>query len=386
MRGFRFAREKGSATNPESRRFVKELFWIALALTAYTYVGYPFWLKVLAVVRPRPVRCAPIAPTVSIVIAVHNEEGRLPAKLANLERLTYPSPFQVVLISDGSTDQTNAILSSAPDFVHPILLPEAHGKAMALNAGVRAATGEILVFFDARQAVAEDALLELVSYFADDSVGAVSGELHLEDATGAPKVGIYWRIEKLIRRLESDSGSVAGVTGAIFAMRRNLFVELPEGTILDDLFTPMNIVRAGKRVVFCSTAIARDRIFPEPGKEFKRRVRTLTGNYQLFKIAPWLLTPSNPIFFRFVSHKVLRLVVPLLLVLLLISSACAHGAFYKAAFAAQLLFYGLAALGWLSPPTRRFRLVATAETFTMLNIAAVFAFYNFATGRKRVWV
>lgn len=370
----------------EPRRYVKALFWIALALIAYTYVGYPLWLKLLAMARSRPVRRASVAPSVSIVIAAHNEASRLPAKLENLERLTYPSPFQVVLVSDGSTDETNNILSAAPGFVHPILLPEALGKAMALNAGVRAATGEILVFFDARQVVAEDVLTELVSYFADEKVGAVSGELHLEDATGAPKVGIYWRMEKLIRRLESDSGSVAGVTGAIFAMRRDLFVELPEGTILDDLLTPMNIVRAGKRVVFCSTAIARDRIFPEPGKEFKRRVRTLTGNYQLFKLAPWLLTPSNPIFFRFVSHKVLRLVVPFLLTLLLVSSACSRGAFYKWAFIAQLIFYALAMLGWLSPPMRRFRLVATAETFTMLNIAAVFAFYNFATGRKKVWV
>jgi hypothetical protein len=138
--------------------------------------------------------------------------------------------------------------------------------------------------------------------------------------------------------------------------------------------------------VFCSTAVARDQIFSEPRKEFSRKVRTLTGNYQLFKLAPWMLTPANPILFRFLSHKVLRLAVPLLLVLLVIAAACAPGTFYKLALVAQLVFYGLAALGWLRPPARRFRLVAIAETFTMLNVAAAFALFNFATGRRKVWV
>lgn len=365
------------------------LFWGAVVLITYVYVGYPVWLMLLAATRPRPVRRAPVfpaGPSLSIVIAVHNEESRVAAKIANLEELEYPSPFQAVIVSDGSTDGTNELLSSAPDFVHAILLREARGKAAALNAAVRAATGEILVFFDARQTVADDALLELSSYFADETVGAVSGELVLDDVSGAPKVGIYWRIEKLIRRLESDSGSVAGVTGAIYAMRRELYRPLPEGTILDDVLTPMNVVQAGKRVVFCSSAIAHDRIFVEPRKEFRRKVRTLTGNYQLFKLAPWLLTPRNPILFRFLSHKVLRLAVPILLIVLVVAAACAPGAFYKIALVAQLLFYGLAALGWLSPPARRFRLVAIAETFTMLNVAAIFALYNFATGRRKVWV
>lgn len=362
------------------------LFWGALVLIAYAYVGYPAWLTAVALLRPRPVRRAPIAPSLSVVIAVHNEERRVPAKIANLRQLKYPSPFQVVLVSDGSTDGTNELLSSAADFVHAILLGEPRGKAAALNAAVAAATGEILVFFDARQMVAEDALLELVSYFADETVGAVSGELVLDDPFGAPKVGIYWEVEKLIRRLESDSGSVAGVTGAIYAMRRELYQPLPEGTILDDLLTPMNVVRAGKRVVFCSTAIARDQIFVEPRKEFSRKVRTLTGNYQLFKLEPWLLTRKNPILFRFLSHKILRLAVPLLLVVLVISSAAVPGGFYEAALVVQLVFYGLAALGWLIPPARRFRLVAIAETFTMLNVAAMFALFNFATGRSKVWV
>ena len=162
---------------------------------------------------------------------------------------------------------------------------------------------------DARQIVDPDAVSELVSCFADPDVGAVSGELLLESAS-ADALGIYWKIEKVVRKLESATGSVVGVTGAIYAIRRELYTEIPPGTILDDVFIPMNVARMGKRVVFQPSAIARDRLFNEKGKEFSRKVRTLTGNYQLLRLAPWLLSPSNPLLFRFISHKLLRLLVP----------------------------------------------------------------------------
>jgi hypothetical protein len=115
-------------------------------------------------------------------------------------------------------------------------------------------------------------------------------------------------------------------------------------------------------------------------------VRTLTGNYQMVQLAPWMITPKNPLLFRFVSHKLLRLVVPLLLVLMLVSSALAEGLFYKTALVGQLVFYGLAAVGWFMPSARRLRVIAVAETFAMLNVAALLAFCNFVAGRKKVWV
>ncbi len=365
---------------------MNEMFWAALALISYTYFGYLLWLKLLSKLRPQPIRHDRTTPSVSVVIAAHNEERNLPAKLSDLRSIRYPAPLQIVVVSDGSTDGTNSLVQGAAATVTAVILPKARGKAFALNAGVQAATGEILVFFDARQVVEANALLHLTSYFADEDVGAVSGELELESYAGNPQAGLYWKIEKTVRRLESASGSVVGVTGAIFAMRRSLYVPLPLGTILDDVLTPMQVVRAGKRVVFCSAAKAHDRVFAERGKEFSRKVRTLTGNFQLLQLAPWLLSFSNPILFRFVSHKLLRLLVPWLLAVLLISAGCATGAVYKAALIAQLLFYGLALAGRLAPSTRRFRLVSTAETFTMLNLAAAIAFYNFATRRKDVWV
>ena len=220
-------------------------------------------------------------------------------------------------------------------------------------------------------------------------VGAASGELVLEtnSTTGASDaLGIYWKIEKAVRKLESASGSVVGVTGAIYAMRRELFTEIPVGTILDDVFVPMHVALKGKRVVFQPSAIARDSIFSDKGKEFSRKVRTLTGNYQLLRTSPWLLSFANPLLFRFISHKVLRLLVPLSLVLMLVASAVSNGATYRALFWLQLVFYALATVGMAHPSARKFKPVGVANTFVMLNLAAAIAFYNFAVGRNKVWV
>jgi cellulose synthase/poly-beta-1,6-N-acetylglucosamine synthase-like glycosyltransferase len=361
------------------------LFWICVAVVGYAYFGYAAWLWLYVRLRSRPILKRPIAPAVSIIIAVRNEEANLPAKLENLRCLDYPmGQLQIVIASDGSTDRTASILRERSVEISSVILDESRGKAVALNEAVRLATGEILVFLDARQAVDEDAISELVACFGDPEIGAVSGELLLE-ASSADGLGIYWKIEKVVRKLESASGSVVGVTGAIYAIRRELYVEIPAGTILDDVFVPMNVARMRKRIVFQPSAIARDRLFSEKGKEFSRKVRTLTGNYQLLRLAPWLLSPSNPLLFRFVSHKLLRLLVPLLLLVMLVASAIAEGPFYRAIFWLQVLFYVSATFGMLSPATKKFKPVGIASTFVMLNAAAALAFYNFAAGRKKLW-
>jgi len=369
---------------------VKLLFWLCAALVAYAYFGYAIWLWLLACLCGRPILRKSISPTVSIIIAARNEEANLPAKLENLRRLDFPKDrLQIVIASDGSTDRTASILQEQASHICPVILDKSHGKAGALNEAVKRATGEILVFLDARQFVELDSVSELVACFADPTVGAVSGELLLESASAAQSsdaLGIYWKIEKIVRKLESASGSVVGVTGAIYAIRRELYTEIPDGTILDDVFVPMNVARTGKRVIFQPSAIARDRLFSEKGKEFSRKVRTLTGNYQLLRLSPWLLSPSNPLLFRFISHKLLRLLVPLLLVLMLVTSAMATGPFFRTIFWLQILFYVLAVLGSLSPSTRKLKPVAIANTFVMLNAAAALAFYNFVAGRNRVWV
>ena len=385
-----WGRSSGAWNARESRlRDMRDIFWLSLALIVYAYAGYPVLLMAVARFKRLQVRKEEVLPTVSIVMAVRNEGLRLRRKLDNLRQLEYPPHLlQIVIASDGSTDDTEDILHLERDQVETVMLKESVGKAAALNAAVRHATGEILVFLDARQRVDLRALRELTANFADAGVGAVSGELLLEEESGAPAadaVGLYWKIEKMVRRLESASGSVVGVTGAIYAIRRELFEELPPGLLLDDVLVPMRIARRGRRVVFEPKAIARDTIFSERGREFSRKVRTLTGNYQLVQRAPWILSAKNPLLFRFVSHKLMRLAVPILLLVCLISSILADGFFYKAMLMGQVVLYCLALLGSVVPSSRRFKPVAIVSTFVMLNAAAAMALYNFVAGKDEVW-
>jgi cellulose synthase/poly-beta-1,6-N-acetylglucosamine synthase-like glycosyltransferase len=369
-----------------ARRDVRAVFWICAGFLVYSYIGYPALMWVISRVRKLPLKRAEAFPTVSIIIAARNEQAALPAKLANLRNLEYPRDrLQVVIVSDGSSDGTASILREN-EFVLPVILPDRVGKSAALNEAVKRADGEVLVFLDVRQRVEAGAIRELVACFEGGDVGAVSGELMLEGAGGEPGgLGIYWKLEKAVRRLESASGSTVGVTGAIYAMRRELFRELPAGTILDDVMIPMDVVRQGKRVVFQPTAIAHDTISDQKGREFWRKVRTLTGNYQLIYLRPWTIGLSNPILFRFVSHKLIRLLCPILLIGTLVASALSGGALYWTAFGVQVMSYVLALLGSVSPLARHFRPVAITATFVMLNAAAALALYNFVTRRKAVW-
>jgi cellulose synthase/poly-beta-1,6-N-acetylglucosamine synthase-like glycosyltransferase len=368
---------------------MKLLFWLSLTLIGYAYFGYAIWLWLQAQLKSRPILKKPIEPDITIIIAVRNEEANLPAKLENLRLMDYPQEhLQIVIASDGSTDKTADILCCQASRILPVILNQANGKAYALNEAVKQATGEILVFQDARQSVEPIAVKELIACFADSDVGAASGELVLQassNGTSPEGLGIYWKIEKLVRQLESASGSVVGVTGAFYAIRREFYTEIPAGTILDDVFVPMQVARLGKRIVFQPSAIAHDQLFSKKGKEFSRKVRTLTGNYQLLQLAPWLLSRANPLLFRFVSHKLVRLTVPALLILMLIASAMSQGLFYRVALWSQLAFYLLAFVGLSFPSSKKFNLIAIADTFVMLNAAAALAFYNFIAGRMRVW-
>jgi poly-beta-1,6-N-acetyl-D-glucosamine synthase len=386
------------------------IFWIAAALVGYSYLGYPMWLWLRSRWSPRPVRrscyqssgqisdcSSAVAPAVSAVMVVRNEEAVIARKLDNLLTLDYPQEkLDIVVVSDGSSDRTPAVLAGYihDSRVRTLLKPVSRGKAAGLNDAIQLATGEVLLFTDARQQIESGALRLLIENFADPDVGAASGELMLGDPARGETgqgMGLYWRIEKKIRELESASGSVAGATGALYCARRSLLgassMALPEGTILDDVLLPMQVVRQGFRVVFDSRARAWDSPDLGEGREFSRKVRTLSGNYQLLQLAPWLLSSENPIRFEFVSHKLSRLAVPFALLALLIASALLPQPLYRAALGAQLAFYALslaALAGVKIGPLSR--IADPARTFVVLNSAAMVAFINFVTGRKAVWV
>ena len=371
---------------------MKAVFWSAAGLIAYAYIGYPCWLWLRRRWWSRPVRASEYTPTISVVMVVRNETAHLETKLRNLFSLDYPEQLsELVIVSDGSTDETNDLLrrhENRPRF-RVILSPESRGKAAGLNDAVAAAHGELIVFTDARQKVEAGALRELARHFADPEVGCASGELMIGDPeTGetAQGVGLYWRIEKEIREMESACRSVAGATGALYAARRNLVPQLPPGTILDDVYIPMHVVRQGFRVVFAPEARAWDAPGTGMRWEFSRKVRTLAGNYQLVQLAPWLLTGANPIRFEFISHKLTRLLVPFALGAVFLSSLLLTQPVYRAALVLQLGFY---ALGLLSIARLKLgplgRAADAIRTFLVLNMAALMAFFSFITRRRVAW-
>ncbi|PYV78114.1 MAG: family 2 glycosyl transferase [Acidobacteria bacterium] len=372
---------------------MKWVFWMPAALIAYTYLGYPLWLWIRSRWCRKRVRCGPYIPFLSIIMVVHNEEKVLLRKLRNLLELNYPAELlEIVVVSDGSTDTTNQILSEhmADPHMRVIFNPQQQGKAAGLNAAMSSVRGEIVVFTDARQQIEPDAIRVLVENFADPEIGCASGELMLGDPeTGEAEqgMGVYWRIEKAVRELESAAGSVVGATGAIYAIRRKLLVRVPAETILDDVYIPMHVVRRGARVIFDPRARAWDSPDQGTAREFSRKVRTLSGNYQLLQLAPWLLSSANPLRFQFVSHKLLRLVVPFALLATLLASLVTPGVFYHGAAILQLAFYTLSLLGLVHVLRRGAfgRVTDAARTFVLLNTAAVVAFANFAVGRKAAW-
>lgn len=368
---------------------METVFWASIAFVLYVYAGYPALLAVssrmTARARGRSAmpgrqgddagrRLTPVLPGVSIVIAVRNEARRLPGRIDNLLASDYPQErLQIIVASDGSTDDPVAALAPYGQRVTLLQLPPS-GKAAALNAAVMHATNPILVFADARQRFAPDAIRKLVAAFTDPRIGAVSGELVLdcEDANSKARdestigdgVGAYWKYEKWLRHREALIDSTVGVTGAIYGMRRWLWQPLPADAILDDVLGPMRLVQRGYRVIFEPSARAFDRASGDAPSEMRRKVRTLAGNFQLLRFEPRFIVPGrNPIWVQFVSHKIGRLFVPYALIALLVSSALlvTRSPLYTAAFVAQLTFYGLALYGAVLDRRARLTPASAAE-------------------------
>ena len=323
-------------------------------------------------------------------MAVCNEEEHIERKLQNLQQLDYPSELlEAIVVSDGSTDGTHDILNRFADSeARAILLPVHVGKAEALNRAMEVTSSEVIVFVDARQRIAANALKTLVEHFADTTVGCVSGALELGNGENRIGRGIasYWRIEKSVRQWESASGSTVGATGALYAVRRSLLPHLPAGLILDDVFIPMAVARSGARVIFEANALAWDDSVGHPKREFNRKVRTLMGNYKLIRLAPWLLTSTNPLRFEFISHKLFRLAAPFALLGAVFASIFLSGFAYKLPLltAIGIGAFGIVALTRL-PLGAASRCIDLAWAFVLLNAAALVAFFYFAVGKKEAW-
>jgi cellulose synthase/poly-beta-1,6-N-acetylglucosamine synthase-like glycosyltransferase len=351
------------------------VYWSSLGVLAYTYAGYPLLVYGLSRLRSRASRAGDIEPRVSIVLAAHDERAHLRAKLECLLALDYPADrLEIIVVSDGSTDGTDEIAAAFAD--RGVILERVErpsGKPTAINRGVARATGDLIVFCDARQRVDRDALRALVRQFADHDVGAVSGELHMPGERGP---GLYWRYEAFIRAHESKLDSLVGATGALYAIRRKLFRRLPADTLVDDMITPLQIALRGYRVVFEPGAELHD-VEAAPADEFARKARTLAGNFQLLRHLPAVLHPlRNRLFFQLVSHKLLRLICPFALAGLFASNVMLVLTFapgwplYVGTLGAQLAVYVLALHG-ARAGARAGKLARVSHTFAVLNLAAV---------------
>lgn len=384
------------------------LFWISVCFIFYTYVGYPFLLFIWSKLAHKQIKRGYITPEpmVSVIIAARNEEKYILQRIKNILTQEYPiCKLQLIIVSDGSTDATNSIVkqfiknktnvkhqtTKAASIIKLIELSESKGKSNALNVAFTQSQGEYIVFADTRQQFEPNAIKELIANFLDPSVGCVSGELVLEsnsDSLISTEIISYWNLEKRIRKMESMIHSPPGATGAIYAIRSKLFQPLPDETLLDDVYIPMKIVLQGYRTIFDSRAIAFDTISQTFAQEKRRKVRTLVGNYQLLNILPKLLSPaSNPIFLRYLSHKVFRLFVPFFFIPIIFSALFINAKFYTLVVM-LLIITSILSLFDSNLPSLPYikRLTKLIRSFLYLNYFALLAaFYILSPSKKKIW-
>jgi len=370
------------------------LFWISTATIFYTYIGFPLlsWLR--SFVCRRPHKTDGITPTVSVLIAAHNEEDSIGEKLRNMLALDYPPhQLQIIVASDGSTDRTAEILRTFDDSrIVALDLPRS-GKAAALNAGVNHCTGEILVFSDANSMFGKGALRALVSPFADDSVGGVAGDQRYsrsgsDSAADAGERG-YWNFDRKMKSWQSQAGNVTSATGAIYAIRRSLFDAVPEG-VTDDFATSTQVIAKGFRLVFAHDAAAYEPVSASSGVEFGRKVRIITRGLRGVLQQRTLLNPLRHGFYsvQLFSHKVLRrqMVFPLLALLITSIVLADTSPFYLVAAIGQICFYGAAMMGYVLNGTKlgRKKPLSIPFFFCMVNFACLIASFKSLTGKRVV--
>ncbi|HYM82215.1 MAG TPA: glycosyltransferase family 2 protein [Candidatus Limnocylindria bacterium] len=371
---------------------IEIVFWSAAGLVAFTYAVFPALLLVRGRAMHRPPASQEITPRVSLIIAAYNEAHSIGDKLDNVLALDYPRDLlEVIIASDGSNDGTDRVVQRyVGDLVKLHSLPR-RGKASALNDAVAASSGEILVFSDANSLYAPDALRALVRPFADPEVGGVAGNQRYLGGKGAEGDGEgevrYWQVDRELKRAEGMAGNTISATGAIYAIRRSLFMPVPDG-VTDDFVTSTRVIAQGKRLVFAPGAIALEPVAGTSGLEFGRKVRIMTRGFRGVLMMRELLNPFRFGFYSFQLfwHKVLRrlMVFPLLVMLVLNPFLLDQGAVYRWSMAAQAGLYGCA-LAYLALRNTRFARLKPLEIpffFCMVNAAALVATWNVVRGYR----
>lgn len=367
------------------------IFWLSAAALVYTYAGYPLLVAVVSRLRPRPVRRAPNAPSVSVIITAYNEERDLRAKLENTLALDYPKEkMEVIVASDCSTDRTDEIaLEYASRGVRLHRQTERLGKTAAQNAAVAVARGEIILFSDATTLYSADVLTVMMPSFSDESVGCVAGRLVYVDPTKS-SVGhgarSYWGYETFLKTHESRACSLIGASGCLYAVRRSAYVPLyPEAC--SDFLIATKMVEQGLRAVYEPLAVCTEETNRQTRKELSMRVRVITQTFTDLWRHRFMMNPFRSGFYavELFSHKVMRYLVPVFLMMLLLASMALSpvSLFYLLVLIAQLSFYLAAFCGWvLERSGAHIRLLALPQYFVLANLASLVAFYKFLRGER----
>ena len=360
---------------------------MAVAVPVYAYLGYPVVLLLFGLVRGRPVTKRAVTPAISLLIPAYNEGDVIARKIENSLALDYPADaLEIVIASDGSTDQTVEIAQSVGgDRVRVLAFPENRGKVAILNASVPELRGEVIVFSDAPATLEPGSVRKLVENFGDPTVGAVSGLYKVvkpDQVNIGASEDFYWKYETFLKVQESRLGSTLGGHGHLHAIRKTLYPFPPPGTINDDYVIPVSVLARGYRAVYEPSAIVYEEAREMTG--FGRRVRIMAGNIQQLREIKGLLRPIRPLeVLFFLSHKVCRLLVPFaMLAALILNSLLLESQFYAGLFSAQIAFYVLAAAGtvWRLRP----RPLMLPFYFCMINLATFFGFYHALTHRRRM--
>lgn len=372
------------------------LFWLCLGVAVYVYFGYPALLWIVSRLRPRPVREAEITPLVTFVVPAYDEERVIGEKIENSLSLDYaPDRIEVLVVSNGSTDRTNEIVASYGDpRVRLLALPEP-GKMQALNAGAKAARGEILVFTDADFLLDPHSLRSLIAKFADPEVGGVCGSRNTSirregDATGEGE-GLYARWDKWQKVMESRIGSVFAADGLLYAIRKELYVPITDLHGADDIHISARIPLQGYRLVFDPRATAYERAGVQADQEFGRRIRVTNHSVRALLALRSHLFRHGFYSLELLSHKLVRHMIPFFLVPLFVTSMilAPRGVFYAVALGGQVLVYALAVAGWAlrNRPVGRAKPLFVPYYFCFVNAAAFFGLLSILHGRKlTAWV
>jgi len=369
------------------------IFWGSLIAIAYTYVGYPSLVGVLARLRPALEPYPPTTPFVTLLIAAYNEQDTIAAKLENSLALDYPADrFEIIVASDGSTDGTADIVKTYAS--HGVVLQQWSarcGKTAAINRAMCTARGDVVVLSDANNFYDPGTLRAVVAPFVDSTVGAACGNKHIARGDGAlgDSEGAYWKYEGWIKRQETRLGCTVAVLGEVFAIRRELFEPAPDNIINDDFYIAMRIIKRGLRVVYVPEAISRERVSPSAEDEITRRTRMVAGLYQALvrprELMPW----KKPVVcWQIVSHKFMRPLVPLWMIAALAANVAlalqtGTSAPWFGLLAAQVVFYALALVGLQYPADGRVSRALYLPTFLVAsNLAALLGLYRFSTGQQ----